>query len=247
MSTENIYKVSIRAIGKHCPYADALNHLDIGSGSGELIKKFQQTKTGIKSAACDYIDSLMEIPNQKVDIVDLNKDRLPYQDMKFDIVTATEVIEHLENPREFLRDINRVLKPGGICVLSTPNILNLNSRLRYLWFGFAQLFGPLPIAERKIESCSGHISPISYFYLYHGLKEAGFDEITLYIDKLQRSGFAKLILFYLPIKINSLLIKRKEAHKYKTIDETNKEIVNQINSCKILLGRTIIFAARKEI
>ena len=49
-----------------------------------------------------------------------------YKDKSFDVVTATEVIEHLENPRLFLRDINRVLKPGGLCVLSTPNILNLN-------------------------------------------------------------------------------------------------------------------------
>jgi hypothetical protein len=78
--------------------------------------------------------------------------------------------------------------------------------LRYLWFGFAELFGPSSIAGRKIESCSGHISPISYFYLYHGLKESGFDDVALDIDKIQRSGLAKLIVLYFPIKLKEVLV-----------------------------------------
>lgn len=224
----------------------SVNHLDIGAGSGELIKKLQDANPRITSAACDYTDSLMELPNQKVDIVDLNVNRLPYQDELFDLVTATEVIEHLENPRLFLRDINRVLKPGGFCVLSTPNVLNLNSRLRYLWFGFPQLFGPLSIEGRKAESCSGHISPISYFYLYHALRESKFSGIEVDIDKYQRSGTAKLFVVYLPIKLKERFIKKKEISKYKTINDTNIEVVNQLNSLKILLGRTIIVTAKKE-
>ena len=36
-------------------------------------------------------------------------------------------------------DQNLIDRPGGVCVLSTPNILNVNSRLRFLWFGFAEL------------------------------------------------------------------------------------------------------------
>jgi ubiquinone/menaquinone biosynthesis C-methylase UbiE len=247
MSTENIYLATIAAIDKRLPSATKLNHLDIGSGSGELIRKLQGLKHEITSSACDYIDSLMKLKDQKVDIVDLNKNKLPYNDKTFDIVTATEIIEHLENPRSFLRDINRILKPGGVCVLSTPNVLNLNSRLRYLWFGFPQLFGPLPIDARKIESCSGHISSISYFYIYHALRESGFIGIDFKIDKYQRSGLAKLLLLYLPIKIKAIFIKRKEASKYQTIDRTNIEVVNQMNSLKILLGRTIIVTANKEI
>jgi ubiquinone/menaquinone biosynthesis C-methylase UbiE len=189
----------------------------------------------------------MELESQKVDIVDLNKNRLPYDNESFDIVTATEIIEHLENPRSFLRDISRILKPQGICVLSTPNVLSLNSRLRYLFFGFFELFGPLPIEGRTIESCSGHISPISYFYLYHAMKESGFNEISFEIDKYQRSGMVKLALLHFPIQIKDKLIKRKERLKFKTIDKTNLDIVNQINSPKLLLGRTIILIGKKNI
>lgn len=246
MSTEHIYKVTIEYIEKNIPPSESLNFLDIGSGSGELIRRLKETRSGITSSACDYTGSLMQLPNQKVDIVDLNVNQLPYQENSFDVVTATEVIEHLENPRLFLRDINRVLKPGGLCVLSTPNVLNLNSRLRYLWFGFPRLFGPIPIESRKAESCFGHISPFSYYYFYHALQESQFQDIMVDIDKYQYYGIAKLIAFYVPIKLQEMRIKKKEISKYKTVDDTNIKVVNQINSLKILLGRTLVVTAKKE-
>ena len=77
------------------------------------------------------------------------------------------------------------------------------------------------------------------------MRESGFNHIALNVDKYQRSGMAKLALLYLPIKIKEKLIKRKESSKYKTIDKTNVEIVNKINSKKILLGRTIIVTGKK--
>lgn len=248
MSTEKIYNAVVKNLHKyhHTSSKYKISHLDIGAGSGELIRRIKAINTNISSLALDYTDSLMRLPNQKVDITNLNEEVFPYRDKSFDFVTATEIIEHLENPRNFLREINRVLKPGGICILSTPNILNLNSRLRFLWFGFAELFGPLPIGSRAIESCAGHISPISYFYLYHGFREANFSKIFLDIDKFQRSGIAKLILMAPLILLNGLLIRRKELKKYHTIDQSNNCVVNQINSLKILLGRTIIIRAIKE-
>jgi 2-polyprenyl-3-methyl-5-hydroxy-6-metoxy-1,4-benzoquinol methylase len=57
------------------------------------------------------------------------------------LVTCIETVEDLENYREVVREIYRVLQPGGVAVFSTPNILNLRSRLRYLSSGFYNLFG----------------------------------------------------------------------------------------------------------
>ena len=44
-----------------------------------------------------------------------------------------------------------------------------------------------------------------------------------------------------------MIIKKKEISKYKTVDDTNIDAVNQLNSLKILLGRTIVVTAKKEV
>ena len=121
----------------------------------------------------------------------------------------------------------------------------INSRLRYLWFGFAELMGPLPLRDRKIESCAGHISPVSIFYIMHALQESGFQQIGFGVDKYQRSGIWKVMILWLPIRLFGIMIRRQEVKKYKTIDQSNEGIVNHMNSLPILLGRTIIVSAIK--
>ena len=136
-------------------------HLDIGPGHGNLIKLLRKEGSFITSA-CDYTADLMTLDDVKVDIVDLNTQKLPYQDNAFDLVTCTEVIEHIEHYREALREMHRVLKPSGVLVVTTPNILNIKSRLRFLFFGFYNLFGPLHTKESCIYSTGGHINPVSF-------------------------------------------------------------------------------------
>ena len=56
-------------------------------------------------------------------------DTLPYSDATFDAVVSLEVIEHLENPRHFVREIERILKVNGRCLITTPNQTSLASKL----------------------------------------------------------------------------------------------------------------------
>lgn len=244
MSTEKIYQKVLEATSTYQSIVPFKRHLDIGAGSGRLIHLLNK-RFGFISSACDYTDSLMELPDQEVDIVNLNHEALPYTDASYDLVTATEIIEHLENCRQFLSEIHRVLRPGGICILTTPNILNINSRLRNLWFGFPVLFGPLTIGKRLLHSTAGHINPISYFYLAHALYEIGFSSLDLFFDKYQRSGVVWLLLLFTPLKMMSSFIYRKEIRKYGTIDATNSKIVKLLNSGGMLLGRTIVITAKK--
>lgn len=46
---------------------------------------------------------------------------LPFADASIDLVWCTEVIEHLRDPGKFLNEVERVMRPGGIAVLTTPN------------------------------------------------------------------------------------------------------------------------------
>jgi 2-polyprenyl-3-methyl-5-hydroxy-6-metoxy-1,4-benzoquinol methylase len=220
--------------------------LDIGAGTGELIALIQSHCPDARASACDYIDTLMQLPNQAVQIANLNNDPLPYAEAKFDLVTCTEVVEHLESYRKVIREVQRVLKPDGTAIFTTPNILNLRSRLRFMFFGFWNLFGPLPMARTETYSTDGHITPISYFYLAHALSEAGLTVTHWTTDKLQRGSIFKLLFWYPLIKFWSFFAKRKEHQKFKTIDSANAHLVEACNSWEMLLGRTIIVVAQKR-
>ena len=219
-------------------------HLDIGSGHGELIQ-LMRGRFDIHSSACDYTDSLMKLNDVRVSVADLNTQGLPFHDGIFDLVTCTEVIEHLEHYRFTLREMYRVLKPGGTLVLTTPNILNLKSRIRFLIFGFYNLFGPLHFRESELHSTGGHINPVSFFYLSHSLIDAGFHGISDSIDQKQGTSKVWLILLFLPIKLFSKLTIINEKKKYKTVDEYNEPYVQKMNSLNLLLGRTIVVGCKK--
>ena len=67
--------------------------------------------------------------------VDL-EDYLPFRTATFDLVLLLEVIEHLPDIPHVLREIARTLKPGGVAIVTTPNRLNVSSRIHYLLSGF---------------------------------------------------------------------------------------------------------------
>ena len=100
VSTERIHQTVVDMASVYAASAPLEHHLDVGAGSGRLIELFR-LKFGTESFACDYTDQLMKLPGQKVDIVNLNNEKLPYKDASFDIITATEVVEHLENHHNF--------------------------------------------------------------------------------------------------------------------------------------------------
>ncbi|NBR86652.1 MAG: class I SAM-dependent methyltransferase [Verrucomicrobia bacterium] len=244
MSTQNIYAAVLRLAEQRAASRPFRKHLDVGAGTGDLIRLMRE-RFKTDSAACDYTDQLMKVPGQRVEIANLNSQPLPYAAGSFDLLTATEVIEHLEHFRETIREFHRVLEPGGLCVVTTPNILNLNSRLRFLWFGYWNLFGPLPVKHSALYSTGGHINPVSYFYIAHALMDAGFEDIAWTVDKPQRSSMPKLVLLYPFIRLFGALAYRKEVNKYRTVDAQNAPFVQAMNDPKMLLGRTIVVSAVK--
>ena len=221
------------------------DYLDVGSGNGELIDRVLRAFP-VKARACDYRGDLLAVEGVTVEVANLNTDPLPYPDASFDLVTCTEVIEHLEHYRAALREMARVLRPGGVLVVSTPNVLNVRSRLRYLLFGFFNMFGPLRLEDERHHSTHGHINPVAYFYLAHALSGAGFAEISVSVDKHQRRSLVALALLWIPIRIFSALAVKREREKRHTVDDHNEPFVAAMNTNDMLLGRTIVVGCRKS-
>ncbi|MEO5856295.1 MAG: class I SAM-dependent methyltransferase [Chthoniobacterales bacterium] len=244
LSTGTIIRGALAKIHEMAPDLRG-DYLDVGSGNGELMDRVMRAYP-VKVRACDYRDDLMTLSDVRVDVANLNVDPLPYPDASFDLVTCTEVVEHLEHFRFALREIHRVLRPGGVCVVSTPNVLNLRSRLRYLFFGFYNLFGPLQLGDDRHHSTHGHINPVAYFYLAHALDNAGFHEINVSVDKWQRGSWPAFVLLWLPLRLYEAAALKKERNKYRTLDHANEPFVRTMNRTDVLLGRTLIVGCRKR-
>jgi 2-polyprenyl-3-methyl-5-hydroxy-6-metoxy-1,4-benzoquinol methylase len=73
------------------------------------------------------------LAQEGVELVEWDLERVPYPlpDASFDVAVMTEVLEHLrEYPARSLAEIHRILRPGGLLVLTTPNAAYLKNRLR---------------------------------------------------------------------------------------------------------------------
>jgi len=109
--------------------------LDIGCGSGStglFLKQFFSEIYGTDISPY-LVGGAKELI--KFSKVDLNFERLPYPDGNFDVVTAFQVVEHLENPFFIMREAHRVLRPGGFFMLSIPNPFQITYRLKFLLWG----------------------------------------------------------------------------------------------------------------
>lgn len=103
--------------------------LDAGAGKGELSTKLKDL--GFEVYACDKNPTQFKAEGIKCKFVDLNKN-LPYPGNSFDYVICIEVIEHLENPWNLIRELHRITKKNKTLILSTPNLQNWYSRLYFL-------------------------------------------------------------------------------------------------------------------
>jgi 2-polyprenyl-3-methyl-5-hydroxy-6-metoxy-1,4-benzoquinol methylase len=104
--------------------------LDVGCGGGALWNHLRDRfdgYTGVDAVRYgEYPDELEFVQ------LDLDAGRVPLPDRVANVVTAVETIEHLENPRALLRELARLVRPGGWVVVTTPNQLSLLSLLTLL-------------------------------------------------------------------------------------------------------------------
>ncbi|MFA6268462.1 MAG: methyltransferase domain-containing protein [archaeon] len=124
----------------------------------ELINK----ETSSKANGVDLV-----VTGKFENLVSYNGKELPFKNNQFDSFVAFEVIEHLNDPKASLLEINRVLKKGGKGLISTPNklmISSFNSGHNSVKGHLKQIFGINP-------EC---VKMYSYFDLVSLFKETGF-------------------------------------------------------------------------
>ena len=133
MALRGVHEGVVKAIVNITAPDASISILDVGAGQGALSKRLHEA--GYKVYACEFNKDYFVY--DKVEFKEANvAEYLPYDNNSFDIVVAAELIEHLLDQTKFLNECNRVLKPGGSLVISTPNILSLKSRLQFFSSGY---------------------------------------------------------------------------------------------------------------
>jgi SAM-dependent methyltransferase len=117
--------------------------LDVGCGEGSLLAMLRGK--GNRVYGLEASDSGREASAQKginCQSTDISRDVFPFNDNMFDVVTCLEVLEHVENPYHALVEMKRVLRDGGMLVVSIPNPKSLHEYVYPGLFAFEafQLF-----------------------------------------------------------------------------------------------------------
>lgn len=111
--------------------------LDVGCGKGLFLDAMR--RRGWEVAGVDFTPAAVSIARERfgLDVFEGTFEQAKYPNASFDVVTLWNVIEHVPDPPATIREIGRVLRPGGLVVMATPNADAFDARLfgRYwaLW------------------------------------------------------------------------------------------------------------------
>ncbi|ADX84919.1 class I SAM-dependent methyltransferase [Saccharolobus islandicus] len=177
-------KLTEEAIEKFAKNKESI--LEIGCGTGENLS-YYVNKFHFKNAYCVEIASSADAEIRKKGItpfiLDVNVSKIPLGDASIDVVIFEEVIEHLYNSDLIISEIKRVLKKGGILILSTPNLSSWINRLVLLLgyqpfshdVSFLGGFGRLKFKDQT----NGHIKSFTLKAMLDYLKYFGFNVVEI--------------------------------------------------------------------
>jgi SAM-dependent methyltransferase len=162
--------------------------LDCPTGEGALAKLLLDQ--GFAVRCCDLYTELFRLQGVEIKRGDMSA-TLPYEDQSFDYIVCLEGLEHIESPPQAFREFRRLLRPRGHLIVSVPNIMNIEERVKWLLHGYTSHFKPLsPQAMAKIRSDYGgmdevavHANPIAYSELRYYLEKNGFLIQGVYRDR----------------------------------------------------------------
>ena len=216
--------------------------LDCPAGEGALAERL--VAAGFEVRSCDLYSELFRLDGVEIKRGDLSG-TLPYTSETFDYIASLDGLEHIDSPPNAFREYQRLLKPGGHLIISVPNIMNVEERLKWLLFGYTSHFKPLSDQSKtKInfdyagkDEIAVHANPIGYNEIRYYLEKNGFAIQGVYRDRKKANQW----LYWPIVAFIRLLAKLTPAARRK--DRWTEELASD----PVLLGgNTIIIHSIKQ-
>jgi SAM-dependent methyltransferase len=134
--------------------------LDIGCATGMLLAFLRDRGWGVHGVELCRESAEYGISGKKLDIFIGTLEEAAFPGAHFPVIHFSHLIEHVPDPRHFLSEVNRILRPGGYAVIVTPNIDGLQARL---------------FRERWRSAIADHLTLFSRRTLRRILMESGFE------------------------------------------------------------------------
>jgi 2-polyprenyl-3-methyl-5-hydroxy-6-metoxy-1,4-benzoquinol methylase len=234
--------------------------LDLAAGSGVTSEILLEL--GARVEAYDLFPEyfmIKEIECKRADILD----RIPVSDSYADYIICQEGVEHFANQMKAYREFNRVLKPGGKLIITTPSYSNLKSKLSYVLFECEDMNKLMPpneidsvwMAKKSLnnEIYYGHIFLTGVQKLRVTGKLNGFKISKVLFTRVNKTSAFLMVFFYPFILICSYYTYYKSMKKNRQIDRQAKEDVYKeqlklnINPRVLLDSHTfIVYEKEKE-
>jgi len=212
--------------------------LDVPAGTGAFAERAKAL--GYEVYGGDLEADVFRVEGIECKKMDLNQP-WPFDDKAFNYVVSIEGVEHLENPWHLVREANRVLKPGGFFLVTTPNVLSLKSRLSYLFNGYPNYFHYM-VQQDELDQEEGqldHINPIGFLELRHVLARSGFC-----VDRIETNRYLKEKSWVLQV-LRWFLHSRGRRHTKS--HEAKKAVREILLSPTLLFGEVLILRAQKKV
>lgn len=102
--------------------------LDIGANIGLLVAEAK--KRGFVAKGVELSKKAVEFGKKRLHVEYYQKDIYALKrENAFDAVTMNHVLEHIENPKLFLKEVHRIMKPTGVLVVAVPNCASISARI----------------------------------------------------------------------------------------------------------------------
>lgn len=120
-------KISCKDVAQRLRNTEYQSLLDVGCGTGYLIDMLQRQKNALY-CGLDLSPEMLKMAKQKLSdsvfLIEGSADSLPYEDNSFDVVTCIQSFHHYPKPEKSMSEAYRVLKPGGLYIISDTGMGN---------------------------------------------------------------------------------------------------------------------------